>query len=609
MTFASLCRAAASRRLRAALGTVLVLAAAAPVLAPSTPANAATNPLGDWNVALAINWAGDGLTYTDATSIQPDGATLTHCNGCDFLLSTTVDTVADVAAAPLVSGQSMGDYAPLYDIPSGATAYASTSFGNLFRAGATGNVAVTMRLACTSGSGAPSGLKLGLFAVDEPMIAITSLVASHDFVWTGCDTGSAWPTTMTFFDYTVDFGATVTTNSMYGVFFYGPSFSGDQPTAGGFFTPTTTTTTTTLPETTTTTTTAPPSWSAPATWIDETLAPFSEGQPYTDAVEADGVPAPGYTVTSGALPDGVSLDFSTGSVTGTPTTSGSYSFTITAANAHGSVSKLFTGLVDPAPTTTTTTTTVPETTTTTTTVPETTTTTTTVPETTTTTVAPTTTTTTPAPTTTVAPTPGTTTTTTVPAPVPTGSGALPAFEPGSHQVIVNGTPVTVSLSTGDDGITLSGTGFSLRVAAGDQTALRTGPTGDRYLELTASGTTTVAGSGFLPGSVVHVWMFSTPTYLGAVTVGPDGSFSGSLAVPVLAAGEHTLQLNGVAPDGASRTANMGVVLASTPTVDSGDLPTAGSDTNSLSALGILCLLSGLGLLASVRRRTATVTDR
>jgi len=56
------------------------------------------------------------------------------------------------------------------------------------------------------------------------------------------------------------------------------------------------------------------------------------GTPYTSTVTASGTPTATYTVTSGALPAGLTLNPTTGAITGTPTTPGSYTFTVTASN-------------------------------------------------------------------------------------------------------------------------------------------------------------------------------------------------------------------------------------------------------------------------------------
>jgi PKD repeat protein len=88
---------------------------------------------------------------------------------------------------------------------------------------------------------------------------------------------------------------------------------------------------------------------APSMFTDAVLAGFVVGTAYTDGVTADGTPAPTYSVTAGALPDGISLDAATGALTGTPTTVGEYSFTITATNANGSTSTSFSGTTGMAP--------------------------------------------------------------------------------------------------------------------------------------------------------------------------------------------------------------------------------------------------------------------
>lgn len=82
---------------------------------------------------------------------------------------------------------------------------------------------------------------------------------------------------------------------------------------------------------------------APA-WTDNTLAAFVGGVAYSDGVSATNSPT--YSVYSGALPTGISLNTSTGAVTGTPTVGGqSYSFTLRATNGAGFVAQAFSGTV------------------------------------------------------------------------------------------------------------------------------------------------------------------------------------------------------------------------------------------------------------------------
>ncbi len=79
------------------------------------------------------------------------------------------------------------------------------------------------------------------------------------------------------------------------------------------------------------------------------------GAAYSDSVSAAGYPAPTFSVTGGALPVGLSLDGTTGVVTGTPTTAGAWSVTITATNTYGSAPTTFAGTTGEAPTINTTT--------------------------------------------------------------------------------------------------------------------------------------------------------------------------------------------------------------------------------------------------------------
>ncbi len=58
------------------------------------------------------------------------------------------------------------------------------------------------------------------------------------------------------------------------------------------------------------------------------------GTPYAFTVAATGIPTSTYTVTSGALPQGLTLATGSGVISGTPTTGGSYTFTITASNGQ-----------------------------------------------------------------------------------------------------------------------------------------------------------------------------------------------------------------------------------------------------------------------------------
>ena len=84
-------------------------------------------------------------------------------------------------------------------------------------------------------------------------------------------------------------------------------------------------------------------------WTDTALGAMVVGVSFTDGVAASGVLAPTYAVTAGTLPIGLSLADTTGAITGIPSHSGAFAFTIAATNLSGSIDHEFTGTVDESP--------------------------------------------------------------------------------------------------------------------------------------------------------------------------------------------------------------------------------------------------------------------
>jgi hypothetical protein len=78
----------------------------------------------------------------------------------------------------------------------------------------------------------------------------------------------------------------------------------------------------------------PPPPPAPAFSDASVASSASIGVAYSDGVAASN--SPSYSVVSGALPTGLSLNSGTGAITGTPTVNGTFTFVIRASNAGGS---------------------------------------------------------------------------------------------------------------------------------------------------------------------------------------------------------------------------------------------------------------------------------
>ena len=184
------------------------------------------------------------------------------------------------------------------------------------------------------------------------------------------------------------------------------------------------------------------------------------------------------------------------------------------------------------------------------------------------------------------------------APIPTSGGVLPEVAPGQSLTTENGVPipVTITPNASATGFVMTGDGFTFAMeipASNGEAGSASG-----VVTITRSREVEVSGDGFAPGTLVDVWLFSTPTYLGTARVGADGRFTESMNVPAsIAVGGHTLQANGTTADGKSRSLNLGVQV-----VDSNfTLPkTGGNDTVALVALWLLA--AGVFVVTARRRR-------
>lgn len=190
----------------------------------------------------------------------------------------------------------------------------------------------------------------------------------------------------------------------------------------------------------------------------------------------------------------------------------------------------------------------------------------------------------------------------VAAPVPTepgsGGSTLPELRPGSGTVISNGSPVTTGVAPIGNSYWVSAGDVTLAMTALDEkgTVVPRDSSIDSFVAY-VGGSVSVSGQGFLPGSEVDVWLFSDPVFLGTVTVGADGSFSGKLPLPAgVPVGNHTLQANGLTADRETMTAQMGLrVAAEVPA----RLASTGADVPVAAVPALLII--GLAMVLVARR--------
>jgi hypothetical protein len=144
-----------------------------------------------------------------------------------------------------------------------------------------------------------------------------------------------------------------------------------------------------------------------------------------------------------------------------------------------------------------------------------------------------------------------------------GQPELPALAPTQSLAYENGSPIGVELVPTEEqsGYILSGDGWQVELEATDMSGspLKLDDSGniilndDRFVEF--------SGTGFAPGSLVKVWLFSEPAELSQLTADASGNFTGRAMVPTdTAVGEHTIQLNGISKDGQLRSVALGVVV-------------------------------------------------
>ncbi len=133
--------------------------------------------------------------------------------------------------------------------------------------------------------------------------------------------------------------------------------------------------------------------------------------------------------------------------------------------------------------------------------------------------------------------------------------------------------ITVTPNEEKTGIIVSAPDWSLAISS--TTKFVQGDTADTSARVVIEkgNTVTTSGTGFKPFSQVDVFVYSTPTWLGAVITDSLGNFTTTLPMPAsLPEGEHTFQAEGLTPDNTERTAAVPITLIpAVATVTPGEL--------------------------------------
>lgn len=143
------------------------------------------------------------------------------------------------------------------------------------------------------------------------------------------------------------------------------------------------------------------------------------------------------------------------------------------------------------------------------------------------------------------------------------SPALPTLAPTESIAFENGAPVDVALvlTSNQNGYLLQGDNWQVTLEATDTQGnpLVLDDTGN--IVLNSDRFVQFQGSGFAPGSIIKVWLFSDPASIANVLADKNGNFTGGAQLPEsIPTGQHTVQLNGLSTDGQVRSVALGVVV-------------------------------------------------
>jgi hypothetical protein len=193
----------------------------------------------------------------------------------------------------------------------------------------------------------------------------------------------------------------------------------------------------------------------------------------------------------------------------------------------------------------------------------------------------------------------TTTTTTVPAIVKNAAPIPPVVDKvaaGQTAVQVDGVKTDATVTRENNQMVVNAGSLSATLSGLDKAGMTAPLDSDGNVHLDGGDIIKISVGGFKPGTVVEVWLFSTPTQLGTAVVGADGTVSGEYRLPVgTKSGSHRVVVTAKMANGKPTTFTLGILV--------GDISTTSTLTRVLIAIPI-ALAVGFGFLLpnQVRRR-------
>jgi hypothetical protein len=189
--------------------------------------------------------------------------------------------------------------------------------------------------------------------------------------------------------------------------------------------------------------------------------------------------------------------------------------------------------------------------------------------------------------------------TTVPAMMTTttvGPPVVDKVDAGQTAVQVDGVKTDAVVTRDNNQMVVTAGSVSATLSGADSAGKTLPLDTDGTVHLSAGDVIKVSVGGFKPGSLVEVWLFSTPTQLGTAVVGADGTVSGTYRLPAgTKSGTHRVVVTARLANGKSTSFTLGILV--------GDISTTSTLTRVLIAIPIT-LAIGFGFLlpTQLRRR-------
>jgi hypothetical protein len=191
------------------------------------------------------------------------------------------------------------------------------------------------------------------------------------------------------------------------------------------------------------------------------------------------------------------------------------------------------------------------------------------------------------------------TTTTVPTIVTTTTVGPPVagkVDAGQTAVQVDGVTTKAVVSRDSNQMVVTAGALRATLSGLDKTGKTSPLDSEGNIHLAIGDVIKISLGGFKPGSLVEVWLFSTPTKLGTSVVGTDGKMTGEYKLPFgIKSGVHRVVVTAKLPNGKPTTFTLGILV--------GNISKTSTLTRVLIAIPI-SLAVGFGFLlpTQLRRR-------